>query len=254
MSACERLRPAAAGIAALPDSDPERQHFLAHAAGCPGCLQALRESEAMLKLLDQTPPSAPRKSALLRASRQIVSELVWLQRQPGVRAGAVVAGWLLLVFLARHRASEGWAFSIALAGAAALVAAFLDRLAAAGVALLLAGAAAALSGSGTGLAPQLGLACLLDEQLGAAFCIGVVFWLARRTGTAASRSLVPAAAAGALAGEAGLYLTCPARNSAGHVWLFHFGGVVLAALVALAWARLNAGRAATAPQLRAPRA
>ena len=248
MTACETLRPDAAGIAALPADDPDRAAFLAHAAGCPGCLRALHQAEAMLRLLDAAPPPAPRPGALRRASQQIVSELAWLARQPAVRGAAVVAGWAVLVFLARERAPDGWAASLILAGAAGLIAAFLGALPAAVGAVALAAAFALFSVQAAGLAPATGAVCFLLEQVCAVFPLAAVFWLARKTGASAPQALVPAVVAGALAGEAALHLTCPARGAAGHLWAFHFSGVVVATLLALAWSRLSAGRAARAPR------
>jgi hypothetical protein len=43
-------------------------------------------------------------------------------------------------------------------------------------------------------------------------------------------ALAPAAAAGALAGEAALHLTCHAPRSEGHLLVFHAGAVLLAAV------------------------
>lgn len=254
MTACERLRPQAAGIAALAADDPERREYLAHAEGCADCLRALRQAEQMLRLLDTAQPPAPRLPALRRASQQIVSELTWLSRQPAVRAAAVALGWMLLVFLARERATEGWAASIALAGAAALIAAFLGALPAAAGAIALAAGFAAFSTRSQDLAPGNGALCFLIVQAGAVVPLAAVFWLARKTGAGAPRALVAAVVAGALAGEAALHLTCPARNSGGHLWAFHFSGVAVAALLALAWSRLTADRAARAPRPPAARA
>ena len=254
MTACESLRPSAAGIAALPASDPERQEYLVHAESCPDCRRALAEAEEMLRLLDAATPPAPGVPALRRASQQIVSELTWLARQPAVRAFAVVAGWALLVFLARERAADGWGASMVLAGAAALIAAFLGALPAAVGAIVLAAAFVGFNSRSPGLAPATGATCFLVEQVCAVFPLAAVFWLLRKTGGGAPQALVPAAVAGALAGEAALHLTCPARNSAGHLWAFHFSGVVVATLLALAWSRFNDARAARAPRPPAARA
>ena len=248
MTACESLRPDAAGIAALPANAPERLEYLRHAQGCPDCLRALREAEEMLRLLDAAPPSAPKLPALRRASQQISSELTWLARQPAVRAFAVVAGWAIVVFLEHRRAPDGWVPSIVLAGAAALIAAFLGSLPAAAGAVALAAAFAGFTSHTEGLAPSTGVICMLLEQVCAVFPLAAVFWLARKTGGGAPRSLVPAAVAGALAGDAALSLTCPAREATGHLWAFHFSGVVVAALLSLAWSRFSSGRSARAPR------
>src|SRR5262249_5673436 len=52
------------------------------------------------------------------------------------------------------------------------------------------------------------------------------------------------AAAGALAGQAGLHLSCPAQAALPHLIAFHVGGVLLAALVGAASARVLALRGA----------
>ncbi len=241
MTACELLQPSAAGIVALPASDSERRAYLKHAENCPGCRRALTEAEEMLGLLDAAKTPAPGLLALRRASQQIVSELTWLARQPAVRAFAVVAGWVLLVFLARERAADGWGPSMMLAAAAALIAAFLGALPAAASAIALAAAFVVFSSSTSGLAPATGATCFLVEQVGAILPLAAVFWLSRKTGGGASQALVPAVVAGTLAGEAALYLTCPARNSAGHLWTFHFSGVVVATLLAWAWSAAHRG-------------
>jgi hypothetical protein len=254
MTACETLRPDAAGIAALPARAPERLEYLRHAQGCPDCLRALGEAEAMLRLLDAAPPSAPKLPALQRASQQIISELTWLARQPAVRGFAVAAGWAIIVFLERRRAPDGWLASVALAGAAALIAAFLGALPAVAGAIALAAAFAGFTSRTEGLAPSTGVICVLLEQVCAVFPLAAVFWLARKTGGGAPRALVAAAVSGALAGDAALYLTCPARHATGHVWAFHFSGVVAAALLALAWSAFSSGRSARAPRPPAARA
>ena len=237
MTACERLRPQAAGIAALAPDDPERLEYLEHAAGCASCMRALGQAEEVLRILDRAPRPAPAPSALQRASRQILSELTWLSRQPAVRAGAVVAGWVLLVFLARGRAADGWLSSVLLAAAAALIAAFAKSGAGAAASFLLAAGFALWFGRPDGLSPGTGIECFLLEQVCAIIPAAAVFWLVRKTGAGAPQALIPAVVAGALAGEAALHLTCPARHSAAHLWVFHFGGVVVAALWSLLWSR-----------------
>lgn len=247
MTPCAQLRQDAAGIAALGADDPDRVAFLAHAKDCPGCLRALHDAEEVLRLLDAAPRPAPAASALRRASAQIVSELRWLSRQPAVRAGAVAAGWLCLLLVERHRAPDGWLVSALVAGAAALIAAYLRGLLAPAGALLLSAALALYAGREPGLAPVTGVVCMLMELVVAVFPLAAVFWLVRKTGSRAPEAVVPAAVAGALAGQAGLHLTCPAHSFWGHVWAFHFTGVAVAALAAGLWTKRAAGRAARAP-------
>src|SRR5207248_1662344 len=73
--ACDEMRPKAAGIAALPEGDPERESFLAHARGCPGCMQALREGEKLLEALARAELPTPSSRALRRASAPILADL-----------------------------------------------------------------------------------------------------------------------------------------------------------------------------------
>ena len=51
------------------------------------------------------------------------------------------------------------------------------------------------------------------------------------------------ATAGALAGQAALHLTCPVRTAGEHLFVFHTGGILLAALVGALVARVPALRA-----------
>jgi hypothetical protein len=54
-------------------------------------------------------------------------------------------------------------------------------------------------------------------------------------------ALAQAAAAGALAGQAALHLGCSMHAQAPHLWVFHVGGVALAALAGwLVESRLSA--------------
>ena len=68
-------------------------------------------------------------------------------------------------------------------------------------------------------------------------------WLAFRQVAGPRRekwSSAAVAAAGALAGHAALHLTCPAAHADAHLFVFHVGGVVLAAMLAvLATPRLS---------------
>ena len=75
MSACDELRATAAGIAALPAGDPEREAFLAHARGCAGCMEALREGEKIVAALGSAGLPPPSSRALKRASAPILAEL-----------------------------------------------------------------------------------------------------------------------------------------------------------------------------------
>jgi hypothetical protein len=93
-------------------------------------------------------------------------------------------------------------------------------------------------GSTSLLSLRVGVECTLLELFAAALP-----WVAFRrvAGPWRSRSAASAvAAAGALSGHAALHLTCPIAHADAHLLVFHFGGVVLAALIgALATPRLK---------------
>lgn len=233
MSACDELRPKAAGIAALGQGDPEREAYLAHARGCPGCMEAFREGEKLFAALGRSALPAPSASALRRASVPILARLA-LGGWP-LRAGAALVAFAVPVLFARHRDLEGWAAALLVlvlaaalsaAGGALRAGAWVALAASAGFAVA-AGGIPGFSAADRGLAGRLGLDCLGLELLGAALASGLVLWRVRGGGA----SLATAAAAGALAAQAALHLTCGAHAQAPHLWVFHVGGVAAAALV-----------------------
>jgi hypothetical protein len=235
VTGCEELRPKAAGIASLPESDPERQAFLAHARDCAGCMQALREGERLMAALAAVGLPAPSAEALRRASAPVLRELrpssSW-----GPRAAAALAAAAVPILFARHRDWEGWgAALLALAAATALSAtagvwkagAWVALAASAGFALA-AGGVPGFPGAGAGFAPHLGFDCFGLELLGGALAALVALRAAGRGSLAASM------AGGALAAQAALHVACSAHLQAPHLWSFHVGGVAVAA--ALGWA------------------
>ena len=243
MSACDELRPNAAGMASLPPGDPDREAFLAHVRDCPGCLEAFREGERLLAALGRSELPPPSGRALRRASAPVFARLR-LSRWP-LRAGAAVAAFLVPVLFARHRDREGWAaallvlaFSAALsASAGALPAGAWIALAASAGFAVAAGGIPGFTSAEWGLAGRLGADCLAIELFGAA--LGAAAVLSLRRGGAAS--LAAGAAAGALSAQAALHLTCAAHDQAPHLWVFHVGGVAAAALLGwLAQRRLYA--------------
>jgi hypothetical protein len=203
LSPCDELRPKAAGIAALPERDPERGAYLEHARGCEGCMQALREGDKLMRLLESAPQPPPSPEALRRASAQIRAELQPRSASWALRIGAAVAGFAVILLIARHRDAEGWAAALVVLACAAALAAT-------------AGALRAV----------------------AALPRAAAVWTFRtdpRPG-----ALAQAAAAGALAGQAALHIACPSSHQAAHLWVFHVGGVALAALAGwLVEGRLN---------------
>jgi hypothetical protein len=150
----------------------------------------------------------------------------------------------------RSRSAEDWAWATVLGTLAVALAAAGRRkprfvVAAAVVAALT--AALALGQPGP-LAAAIGLHCLATEIASAAIVV-VAAWVAIRGGTTSpSRSaMAAAAAAGALAGDAALQVTCGAYGAIPHLLAFHVGGVLLAvAGLSLAWGAAAHGAAARA--------
>jgi hypothetical protein len=242
MTTCERLRAEAAGLVALPPGDPEREAAFAHAAGCQGCARALRQAERLQALLAEAEPGALPPGAPARAARAIEEELVREgRRRSGWSAGMAALAAVLLLAVARHRGGSAldWCLFAGLGAAAAALAGLAARRPGAALAgaLLSALAAAGLAGHAGPLEAEAGLHCVLSELV----CAGAVVWagwMALRGGTTVpARSAVAAGAAtGGLAGAAALQVTCGSHGVAGHLLLFHAGGLVLAvALAALLW-------------------
>ncbi len=251
MSACDRIRAEAAGLAALPSGDPERLAVEAHARGCPECARALVEGERLQVLLAEAAPGPLPEAAPGDAYAQIRAEL----RREGRRrlagpVGAVCAAVLVLVGLARTRSPSSadralaavlWATAAVLAGASSRRPHLVVALSVLAVVVV-----GAVSGGSGPFVPSLGLECLATELGAAAVVVGAV-WLAIRGGTtsAARSAMAAAAAAGALAGDAALQVTCAAHTSVPHLLAFHVGGVLLAAgLADLLWRRRPAPLAA----------
>ena len=255
MSACDRLRADAAGLAALAADDPERAAAWEHAARCPACAGALREAERLQALVADLAPSPLPPRARSGVPRAIAAEL---RREARWRMVAAVAAvcvlFTLLVALARHRSPAGVdaAVAVALALSAAGLAAASRRFpgAAAGGAVLVALAAAGAAGRAGPVEAALGPECLLTEQ-GCAAAVVAAVWLVLRRGSSAltPRVVMAGAAAGALCGAAALQLTCPAHAALPHLLAFHTAGVLVAAGLAGAASRVVAHRN---PGARAP--
>lgn len=248
MSTCDELRQDAAGMASLPDGDPERERYLLHARGCDGCMQALREGEQLMRLIEASPLPAPAPAALRRASAPILSQLrparprwIWLS------AAAVVPGFLLPLFLKVHLDGESWTAALAALLLAGLLAAAAGALRGGALVVLAAAAAFALAAGGVpglpvGRVLYAGeLDCTFFELAAAALPLAATAWVFR--GNRMPGALATAAAAGALAGQAALHVGCPGSHSPVHLWVFHVGGVAAAAL--LGW--LVEGQLASAP-------
>ncbi len=234
MTGCDELRPKAAGMASLPEGDPEREAFLEHARSCAACLQAFREGERLMAAIERSPLPAPSARALRRASAPVLREL--RPARWGLRTVAAIVAFAVPVLFARHREWEGWAAAlVVLVTATALSAtsglwragAWTALAASAGFAFA-AGGVPGFPSAGTAFAPRIGIDCFALEVLGGAFTAAAAWWVARRE----VQTLGAAAAAGALAAQAALHISCSAHEMAPHLWLFHVSGVAAAAVAA----------------------
>jgi hypothetical protein len=240
MTNCDHVRSRALALAALPPGDPDREAAAAHARSCAGCAQALREGNRLLRLIDaELQPPPPSEVALQRARDAVLARMEREGPGRGWRASLILAASALLSFgtlsaVARDRATDlkSWLA----AGAAALLAAMLAGASNAGLSVAFGACAASaglvlLSGAGTGLAPLLGIKCLAIEMFAATWPFGAAVLsrgaVPRPSAPGAAAAL---AAAGALAGQASLLLTCPARHAIPHLLAFHVGGVLLASV------------------------
>lgn len=246
---CEDLRRDAAGLAALAAGDPEREAAYAHARACPGCAAELRKGERLVSLLDALPPEpAPSGAALRRAAAPVLGDLPQ-SRPTAVLPLAAAAAAIVATVSARSHSGEArdWIAGAVLAIAAAGLAALASRgvrVAAAAVGLSV---AFALAGGAGPLSVSDGLLCLGTELAAAAVPLVAALALSRRAGAGGAGRYAAAAAAGAVAGQAALQLTCHAPDAAAHLLVFHAGGVLAAAaLGALAGARLRPAAARAA--------
>ncbi len=238
MTECDRIRADAPGLAALHPHDPDRVAAMSHASGCAECARALREAERLQLLLSAWEPAPLPAGALERASREIRAQLRRDARRRLIGSISGVCGSVLVFVMfgrSRSRSVSDWAIAAVLWALAVILASTASRKPVLTTALAVAGAVAAaiISGTSGPLAVSLGLKCLATELASAAIVVGAV-WLALRGGTTspARSAITVAAAAGALAGDAALQVTCAAHTAVPHVLAFHVGGVILAAAAA----------------------
>lgn len=232
--ACRALRERAGFLAALRDGDPEQAAAIAHAAGCPGCASALEEGRATIAMLERAGAAEPLEQARIDAVRAALaprihpppSRLASLTLVP-----ATLAGGALALFFAADRVPFGplWRDVGFVALISLLAAAFAARRAPLSLGIsLAAGVALAQAQGGEGaLWGDHGARCLFAELFAASVPAAAAAWLLRDRPTIPP--LAAAAAAGALAGGAGLLVSCADRG-VGHLFLFHAGGIALAAL------------------------
>jgi hypothetical protein len=270
---CDEVREAAAGLAALDRSDPQRVAAFTHAQVCAACAAELRQGEALVALLDGVPaPASPSADVLRRASAEILADLDraapaqapvvparaptrtpgrrWLESVP---TAAIALMWGAQVLFARHRVPERAAWIQSAVGGLLAVVSGVGAIGASrgrriagivvGAVVALSAAFTLLAGVGDVLAPAVGVRCLLSELLAASLPVAATALLVARGSIAGGTGRFAAiAAAGALGGHAALHMHCPLRTEAPHLWAFHTGGVIVAALIGAAISRLPALR------------
>jgi hypothetical protein len=249
---CDRIQSAAAGLASMLPSDPEREEAWAHARDCAACARALREAERLQAAIAEARYAPPLGTAArMGASQAIVSELHRDARRRRIATIASLAlAFALCITFARQRASGvgDWTVALALLGGAFVCGAAATERRWAGVVVGAATAAVlavALASRSSGhVAPFVGMHCLATEVACAAFAI-VAGWWALHQGTTSlgPRTAAAGAAAGALAGAAALELTCSARDAVAHLLAFHVSGVLLSAAAAALVLRITVNRA-----------
>jgi hypothetical protein len=235
---CERIQVAAAGLASLPATDPERVAAFDHARTCAACARALAEGAALLRIIEtDTAVEAPAPQALDRAAAGIRRELrrAWHTSRAGAVALSIGAAWVLALASGRRAAAHGEA-SLAIAAVAALASAgamalWTPLLLAVPLVSLI---VATLAGAAGPLDAAVGVRCLGVELAAAVLPLAVAFLLARRGAFARPAvALAAAAGGGALGGQAALEITCHGLRTHAHLLTFHTGGVVLALLIGL---------------------
>ena len=258
-----------AGLAALPERDTERQRAEAHARSCARCGPVWREAVetmSMLGALEELEP--PSHAALSRARAAVLAELRAEPTpelsepraappaiSPAVAGGAAIATLLLAVGVALlHGAlppiEESGAVLAAMVLASLLVgssALARGRLAVLALALAVIGSitAASIEAHDSAQIAIGGGACMLIELATAAGPLALTAWaFARRRVEASPAVLAAVAAAGALAAQLALTITCEHPPTVAHLGLFHVGGVLLAALLASALSRVRPLRGA----------
>ena len=240
MTLCDRIDLRSMALASLPPADPARVAAEAHARACPRCARSLRQGKRLLGLVEAELRPAPSAEALRRAERSVLAQMEREATSTMVRARLLGAAGALLAFAAlvvaarelRHDPAS-WVVALAAASLAAFLAAlapsgFRTTVGALGASVGL----ALLASSSGGLFSAIGIKCLAFELACAILPFGLFAAargaVPRPTSPAATAALAGAAA---LAGQAALHLSCPVRSALPHLFTFHLGGVVLAALV-----------------------
>lgn len=228
----------AAALAMLPSDDAERVAAFAHAAECPECAAELAKGEALRALLETAPaPEPPPPAVLARVAAELRAEAARADRRVGRAVGAaIVLVWLALLVFARHRAEGASVWLVAaVVGLAAVVAALAGVRLGGRIALAVAGVSALFAlFAGTDPDGSLGpgMPCMGSELFAGVVALGVAWAIRSRQGELVGPGFLGAvAAAGALAGQAALNVTCHVRDALPHLLVFHTGGVIVAALL-----------------------
>jgi hypothetical protein len=226
-------------LATLAKADPERKQADEHARSCAPCRLALDEGVRLMALLRRTLPTTEPEGPRwpLPVAREVKGAAEMARRLAWATSGAVVLAWLFQLSVGggfRLDLDCALVSLVVLAVAVGCVTLLRGnaRLAVATV-VVTSGLFAYLSGSTTGVAAGIGIRCTFRELWAAALTWMVVWAVGRRVGVTFDRSKTTAiVAAGALAAHAGQHLACAVPHSDAHLLIFHFGGVVLATLLA----------------------
>jgi hypothetical protein len=179
-------------LVALDESDAEKRSALVHAAQCPSCADLIRESQALLQLVDSEPLEAEVNAAL---EARIVSAVFGPAGEP-----------------APTTAATRWQYVAWLLGAtlSALLIAFDAH-------------------AGQALYVEIGLRCLRLELAFSLVAVGAgALWTRRMARDLGALPASVVAMTGALIGQTVLRVSCEAPHAALHLVVFHFVGVLIA--------------------------
>ncbi len=238
----------AAGIASLDGADPELVAARAHAMRCARCAVALRNAEDLIAIIGGAPPPEPRAETLQRSFEKLQRTIAERERRSRmIVVSAVPLAWgvALLLATARTHWLDAWIESVAVLCAAFGVAVLAHRPgpSAAPLALGASTIVALTGGSDEGLFLLHGIKCIGIELLAAAIPFGALATVAVRWGDPGNGARFAAvAAAGALAGQGALLVTCPELARSSHLLATHVTGVMLAALIGALGQRVLARR------------
>jgi hypothetical protein len=231
----------AAFLAALPPEDLERKLAEVHAACCEPCRRALEEGGEVIADIHAAlgfPPPLP--EALARAAaaveRQQAAERTVPRRLTLISAGAVVAAWLFQLTVGGGFDMDLDCLLVSLGVLAVGVASvtLLRGRGALALAIIVATSAlfALFEGQTVSLDAGDGIRCTFRELWAAVLAWGLVMTAARRMSATLTRwNAVAVAGASGLAAHAGQHVACKVPHADAHLFVFHFGGVVMSILL-----------------------